>query len=101
MVLEKKGLDRRVISRIQNLYRDNLTIVVVNNIQGKSFKNITLSLRQGDPLVYYQLNIMLVGKLASHFVSLCGGLSKLEGQKFLLLIAPCQKFLDLIEINPS
>ena len=44
MVLEKKGLDRRVISRIQNLYRDNLATEVVNNIKGKSFKNI----RKGD-----------------------------------------------------
>ena len=48
MVLEKKGLDKRVIRRLQNLYRDNLTTVVVNNIPGKSVKNIRLSLRQGD-----------------------------------------------------
>ena len=48
MVLEKKGLDVRVISRLKNLYKDNLTIVVVNNVQGKSVKNIRLSLRQGD-----------------------------------------------------
>ena len=48
MVLEKKGLDKRVIRRLQNLYKDNLTIVVVNNIQGKSVKNVRLSLRQGD-----------------------------------------------------
>ena len=48
MVLEKKGLDKKVISRIKNLYRNNLTIVVVNNIQGKAVKNVRLSLRQGD-----------------------------------------------------
>ena len=47
MVLEKKGLDKRVIRRLQNLYKDNLTIVVVNNIKGKPVKNI-MSLSQGD-----------------------------------------------------
>ena len=48
MVLERKGLDNRVISRIKNLYRNNLSIVVVNNIQGKAVMNVRLSLRQGD-----------------------------------------------------
>ena len=48
MVLEKKGLDSRVINRYKNLYSDNTTTVVVNNIQGKKVKNIRLSLRQGD-----------------------------------------------------
>ena len=48
MVLERKGLDSRVISRLKNLYMDNITIVVLNNIQGKKVKNIRLSLRQGD-----------------------------------------------------
>ena len=48
MVLEKKGLDSRVIQRLRNLYKDNTTTVVVNNIQGKKVKNIRLSLRQGD-----------------------------------------------------
>ena len=48
MALEKKGLDPRVIARYKNLYRDNITVVVVNNIQGRAVKNIRLSLRQGD-----------------------------------------------------
>ena len=48
MVLEHKGLDPRVIARYRNLYRENYTVVVVNNIPGKSVKNIRLSLRQGD-----------------------------------------------------
>ena len=48
MVPKKKGLDKKVIRRLQNLYKDNLTIVVINNVQGKSVKNIRLSLRQGD-----------------------------------------------------
>ena len=47
-VMEKKGLDKRVISRLKTLYMDNFSIVVVNNIQGKAVKNIRLSLRQGD-----------------------------------------------------
>ena len=48
MVLSKKGLSEVVIERIKNLYRDNISIVVVNNIEGKSVKNLRLSLRQGD-----------------------------------------------------
>ena len=48
MVLSKKGLSNKVISRLKNLYSDNITIVVVNNVPGKSFINHRLSLRQGD-----------------------------------------------------
>ena len=48
MVLAKKGLDSRAISRLKNLYRNNVSVIVVNNIPGKSVKNIGLSLRQGD-----------------------------------------------------
>jgi hypothetical protein len=48
MVLEKKGLDKRIIQRLKNLYTDNFSVVVVNNIPGKSVKNIRMSLRQGD-----------------------------------------------------
>ena len=47
-VLSKKGLCDQVISRLKNLYRDNITIVVVNNVLGKSFTNHRWSLRQGD-----------------------------------------------------
>ena len=47
-VLEKKGLSQAVIQRLQNLYSDNISIVVVNNIYGKSIQNKRLSLRQGD-----------------------------------------------------
>ena len=47
-VLEKKGLDRQVIRRLKNLYSSSLSIVVVNNVQGKTVSNIRGSLRQGD-----------------------------------------------------
>ena len=47
-VLEKKGMDKKAIKRLENLYRNNISIVVVNNIAGKAIKNIRLSLRQGD-----------------------------------------------------
>ena len=47
-VLAAKGLDMSVIERLKNIYNDNITIVVVNNIMGKSFKNLRLSIRQGD-----------------------------------------------------
>ena len=48
MVLEKKGLDKGVINRYKNLYRNNITVVVVNNVEGKAAINARLSLRQGD-----------------------------------------------------
>ena len=47
-VLEKKGMDLQVIERLQNLYCDSITVVMVNNIPGKVVKNIRKSLRQGD-----------------------------------------------------
>ena len=34
--------------RLQNLYRENVAVVVVNNIPGKSIKNVRQSLKQGD-----------------------------------------------------
>ena len=34
-VLIRKGIDLQVVDRYLNLYTDNLSIVVVNNIQGK------------------------------------------------------------------
>ena len=48
MVLVKKGLDKAVIARLKNLYKDNISVIVVNNIPGKAVKNIRMSLRQGD-----------------------------------------------------
>ena len=47
-VLRDKGLNQDVIHRMANLYRNNLTVVVVNNIPGISVKNIMIPLRQGD-----------------------------------------------------
>ena len=47
-VLAAKGLDMSVIERFKNIYKDNITVVVVNNILGKSFKNLRCSIRQGD-----------------------------------------------------
>ena len=47
-VLEAKGLDKEVINIIRNLYNNNLTIVVVNNVQGRCFLNTRWSIRQGD-----------------------------------------------------
>ena len=42
------GVNKEVISSLKNLYQDNLSIVVVNNIAGRSIVNNRLSLRQGD-----------------------------------------------------
>ena len=47
-VLSKKGLCDQVISRLKNLYSNNITVVVVNNVMGKSYVNHRWSLRQGD-----------------------------------------------------
>ena len=47
-VLEAKGLDRQVINTILNLYGNNLTVVVVNNVQGSCYPNSRWSVRQGD-----------------------------------------------------
>ena len=47
-VLRKKGVSHEVIKRLENLYQDNISIVVVNNISGKAIKNNRMSLRQGD-----------------------------------------------------
>ena len=41
--MEKKGLDKKVISRLKNLYMDNYSIVVVNNIQGQAVKNVRIT----------------------------------------------------------
>ena len=48
MVLEKKGLARESLDRFSNLYKDGITIPVVNNMLGPSLMNKRLSLRQGD-----------------------------------------------------
>ena len=47
-VLKAKGLDKAVIDRLNRVYSNNLTVVVVNNILGKSIQNIYMSIRQGD-----------------------------------------------------
>ena len=46
MVLKKKGVRQAIIDRLSNLYQDNWSIVVVNNVEGKCIKNNRLSLRQ-------------------------------------------------------
>ena len=48
MVLKAKGLCEEVIKRLNNLYSDNLTVVVVNNLPGRCIPNNYFSIRQGD-----------------------------------------------------
>ena len=48
LVLLKKGLKQEIVNRIMRLYQDSNSIVVVNNILGKSVPNNRGSLRQGD-----------------------------------------------------
>ena len=47
-VLKKKGACPELLARLENLYSNNYSIVVVNNIPGSAVKNIRLTLRQGD-----------------------------------------------------
>ena len=37
-VLIRKGLEKQVIRRLENLYSNSVSIVVVNNVHGKSFR---------------------------------------------------------------
>ena len=48
LVLAKKGVSSEVIDRLRRLYTVSTTVVVVNNVMGKSFPNNRGSLRQGD-----------------------------------------------------
>ena len=48
LVLKKKGVCDQVINRLKWIYSNSTSVVVVNNILGKSFPNIRGSLRQGD-----------------------------------------------------
>ena len=47
-VLEKKGANSEFIARLKNLYSNNLSVIVVNNIHGAAVPNVRLTLRQGD-----------------------------------------------------
>ena len=47
-VLRAKGLAEQAINHLTNLYSNNFTIVVVNNLLGRKFENKRWSIRQGD-----------------------------------------------------
>ena len=47
-VLAKKGLHKEVIDHLKRIYKDNMTVVCINNILGNPILNIRISLRQGD-----------------------------------------------------
>ena len=48
LVMEKKGVKKDVIERVKKLYQNSASIVVVNNVLGKTVPNLRGSLRQGD-----------------------------------------------------
>ena len=48
LVMEKKGACPELIARLKNLYSNNYSLVVVNNMPGAAVKNVRLTLRQGD-----------------------------------------------------
>ena len=65
LVMKKKGVKKEVIDRVKKLYQYCVSIIVVNNVIGKTVPNLRGSLRQGDipamfwfaigiePLLYY------------------------------------------------
>ena len=70
--MPKKGVHKKVIDWLKRIYKNNVTIVCVNNIQGKPILNIRLSLCQGDvpsmlffcfaiDLLLHSLNALLTG----------------------------------------
>ena len=48
LVLEKKGMASDALERFMNIYREGITIPLINNTAGRSILNKRLSLRQGD-----------------------------------------------------
>ena len=46
-VMSRKGLDNAIIEIFKNLYSDNMSIIVVNSIQGRCIKNTRHFIRQG------------------------------------------------------
>ena len=48
LVLRRKGVAEAALTRFSNLYKDGITIPVINNVPGKPIPNKRLSLRQGD-----------------------------------------------------
>jgi exonuclease III len=50
LVLRKKGLCEEACARIANMYKNNYSIVVVNNVLGRCIENKRLTIRQGDKI---------------------------------------------------
>ena len=58
-VLLKLGVDEAVVARLEELYKDSRTIVVVNNKMGRVFNDVRGSLRQGGcaSMTWFSLGI--------------------------------------------
>ena len=53
-VLRKKNCSQIVVNRLERIYSNNYSIIVVNNVMGKKIANLRGSLKQGDiPSMYY------------------------------------------------
>ena len=59
LVLAKKGVSQEVIKRIDRIYSNSFTIVVVNNLLGITIPNDRGSLRQGDvsSMIWFSVGI--------------------------------------------
>ena len=47
-VMLAKGVDKRVVDRLTSINKENITVVVVNNIPGKAFTNTHWSMRKSS-----------------------------------------------------
>ena len=54
LILEKKGLDQEIISRMKRIFQNNSSIIVIKNVLGRKIPNTRESLRQVDiPSINY------------------------------------------------
>ena len=65
-VLEKKGAAKGFLQRLTNLYSNNLSVVVVNNVAGAAVENLRLTLGQGDTQGIIITSTPVVGPTKEH-----------------------------------
>ena len=109
-VLIRLGVDQQVVKRVQNLYEDSITIVVVNNKLGRVFVDRRGSLRQGgcssmewfcfgiDPLLRYldkRLQGIVITSIPRHGPVLQGEMALSPLEERFKLMAYCD------DVKPS
>ena len=109
-VLIRLGVDQQVVKRVQNLYEDSITILVVNNKLGRVFVDKRGSLRQGgcasmewfcfgiDPLLRYldkRLQGIVITSIPRHGPVLQGEMALSPLEERFKLMAYCD------DVKPS